>query len=59
MDNDKDLCSIAKILFENPKTDKFLNEDDKKVILANHIKKTDCFQCQDFLEEHPGFFDSK
>jgi len=59
MKNNNDLCAIAKILFENPKTDKYLNDDDKKMILANHIEKTDCFQCQDFLEEHPGFFESK
>jgi len=59
MDNNNDLCAIAKILFENPKTDKYLNEQDKKIILANHIEKTDCFQCQDFLEEHPGFFEEK
>ncbi|MFQ5787720.1 MAG: hypothetical protein ACE5H1_07030 [Thermodesulfobacteriota bacterium] len=53
---DEDLCDIAKILFSNPKTDELMNEYDKKRILASHIKKEDCFQCQNFLEEHKNFF---
>jgi len=56
MHYDNDLCAIAKILFENPKTNKYLNTHDKKDILARHIKNTDCFQCQDFLESKPDFF---
>ena len=56
MKYDNDLCAIAKILFENPKTNKYLNTHDKKDILARHIKNTDCFQCQDFLEGKPDFF---
>jgi len=59
MVNDRDLCAVAKILFENKKTDKFMNMDDKKDILARHIKKTDCFYCQDFLTDHPNFFEGK
>lgn len=56
MEEKSDLCSIAKILFKNKKTDKFMNMNDKKNILARHIEKTDCFSCQDFLNEHPNFF---
>ncbi len=49
---------IGKLSFENKKTDEFMNLDDKKDILARHIRKTDCFYCQDFLTEHPNFFES-
>lgn len=58
MDEDwSDLCPFAKILLKNPKIDKFMSKSSKKKVIASHIEKDNCNQCEFFLQDHPNFFD--
>lgn len=54
----QDLCPLAKILLRNKKLDKVINIKDKQRILATHINKDECIQCEVFLDEHPHFFNT-
>ena len=57
-DDWSDLCPFAKILLKNPKIDRYVKNASKKRIIAAHIDKDDCTQCQFFLEDHPNFFNT-
>lgn len=52
-----DLCPFGKILLKNPKIDKYMHKSSKKRVIASHIEKDDCNQCESFLQDHPAFFD--
>ena len=52
-----DICPFAKILLKNPKIDKYMKNSSKKKIIASHIEKDNCNQCESFLEDNPNFFD--
>ena len=52
-----DICPFAKILLKNPKINKYMTNASKKKILASHIEKDNCNQCESFLEDNPNFFD--
>ena len=54
-----DICPFGKILLKNPKIDRYMKSSSKKKIIASHIEKDDCNQCESFLEDHPNFFDTK
>ena len=54
-----DICPFGKILLKNPKIDKYMKSASKKKIIASHIEKDNCNQCESFLEDHPNFFDSE
>lgn len=54
-----DICPFGKILLKNPKIDKYMKNTSKKKIIAAHIEKDRCNQCEFFLEDHPNFFDTK
>ena len=54
-----DICPFGKILLKNPKIDKYMKASSKKKIIAAHIEKDNCNQCESFLEDHPNFFDTK
>ena len=59
MDEDwSDICPFAKILLKNPKINKYMTNSSKKKILASHIEKDNCNQCESFLEDNPNFFDT-
>ncbi len=53
-----DICPFAKILLKNPKINKYMKNSSKKKIIASHIEKDDCVQCESFLEDNPNFFDT-
>ncbi len=53
-----DICPFAKILLKNPKIDKYMKATSKKKIIASHIDKDNCNQCESFLEDNPHFFDT-
>ena len=58
MDEDwSDLCPFGKILLKNPKIDKYMKNSSKKRVIASHIDKDNCDQCESFLQDHPTFFD--
>jgi len=59
MEDDNDICPLAKIILENKLTDKYLDGNDKKRVMSAHIVKENCIQCQRFLREHGDFFDSR
>ena len=53
-----DMCPFGKILLKNPKINKYMNNSSKKRVIAAHIEKDNCNQCESFLEDNPNFFDS-
>ena len=53
-----DICPFGKILLKNPKIDKYMKNSSKKKIIASHIEKDNCNQCESFLEDNPNFFDT-
>jgi len=58
-DDWSDLCPFAKILLKNQRMDKYLKPYDKKKILASHIDKDECPQCESFIDDHPNFFNKE
>ena len=52
-----DICPFAKIVLKNPKINRYMKNNSKKMIIASHIEKDDCVQCESFLEDNPNFFD--
>ena len=53
-----DICPFAKIVLKNPKINRYMKNNSKKKIIASHIEKDDCVQCESFLEDNPNFFDT-
>jgi len=53
-----DICPFGKILLKNPKINKYMTNASKKKILASHIEKDNCNQCESFMEDNPNFFDT-
>lgn len=53
-----DICAFGKILLRNPHVDDYMDSKKKREILANHIEKDKCEQCEFFLEDHPNFFEN-
>ena len=53
-----DICPFGKILLKNPKINRYMKNNSKKKIIASHIEKDDCVQCESFLEDNPNFFDT-
>jgi hypothetical protein len=53
-----DICPFAKIVLKNPKINRYMRNNSKKKIIASHIEKDDCVQCESFLEDNPNFFDT-
>jgi len=53
------ICSVGKVLLRNPHTGDYMSMKDRKRILYDHIDKSNCDQCEFFLEDHPNFFDEE
>jgi len=54
-----DICDFGKVLLRNPHVGDYMTKKERRNILANHIIKDKCEQCEFFLEEHPNFFEEE
>ena len=51
-----DICPMGKRLLRNPKTEKMLGKVEIEKLIYKHIEKSDCLECEMFLEKHPNHF---
>ncbi len=56
VEDSDDMCDLMKMVLTNQDMNAKMTFDDKKALMASHIKKADCDKCLYYSTKNPNFF---